>query len=237
MKTTHFILAAALALSAGTAADAAQKIGKRESLPAPPGAMDSTLPALSSWICDDGQTAQISYDISAGVVTATRGAEKWTLQEQVGVNPRKFVSGVDTFALDGDLAELRRGRDHRATCAMVPAQPVEGRIWGTLSLPAGAQLPAGSKGKVMLVDAVRADAPSVELAATSFTTRGNQPPLGYVLQFEPEKAAPKPHTYRVQARIEDAAGKLLFITDTATFVLQDGPTTPPLELSLVAVGK
>ena len=41
----------------------------------------------------------------------------------------------------------------------------------------------------------------------------------------------------VQARIEDAAGKLLFITDTATFVLQDGATTPPLDLSLVAVGK
>ena len=233
----HFILAATLALSFSAAVDAAPKVGKRESLPAPPAAMGGALPPMSSWICDDGQKAQISYDAAAGVIVAVRGDEKWTLQEQVGAHPRKFVNGNDTVALDGDMAELRRGRDHRATCAIVPEQPAEGRIWGALNLPADARLAAGSKVKVMLVDAARADAPSIELAATSFTTRGNQPPLGYMLQFEPEKAAPKPMTYRVQARIEDAAGKLLFITDTATFVLQDSATTAPLDLSLVAVGK
>lgn len=239
MTTIRFLIAGSLALAIATTAGAAPRPGKREKLSAPPTSAASVLAPHSNWICDDGQMASIEYDAAAGVILAQRGAERWTLQEQVGVSPRRFVSGNDTAALDGDMVELKRGRQVRSTCTLVPDAPVEGRIWGQLQLPEGAAVPADSKGVVLLVDAARADAPSIELAASRFATRsaigGNQPPLAYLLQFEPEKAAPRPATYRLQARIETAGGKLLFITDTATFVLENSAATPPTDLTLVAV--
>lgn len=232
----RFLAAGALVLALAPSAGAAPRPGgQRQKLLPPPASAASVLAPHSNWICDDGQTASIRYDAATGIIEAQRGAERWTLQEQVGVSPRRFVSGNDTAALDGDMVELKRGRQVRSTCTLVPDAPVEGRIWGTLALPAGASPAAGSKVKVLLVDAARADSPAIELAATRFTTRGNQPPFAYLLQFEPEKAAPRPMTYRLQARIENAAGKLLFITDTATFVLENSAATPPVALDLVAV--
>ncbi len=234
MTTIRTFLASALTLALTSTASAAPLNGKREPLPPPPAASGALAPQ-SQWICNDGQSASIRYDAAAGIILAQRGDERWTLQEQVGNSPRRFVNGSDTAALDGDMVELKRGSDLRATCTLVPDAPVAGRIWGQLTLPAGASVPAGSVVKVLLVNAARADAPSEEVASTRFTTRGNQPPLAFLLQFDPDRAVPTPATYRLQARVENAAGKLLFITDTATPVLESSAETAPTQLSLVAV--
>ena len=44
---------------------------------------------------------------------------------------------------------------------------------------------------------------------------------------------PRPQTYRLQARIEGPDGKLQYVTDTATFVLETAEPQQPVELMLV----
>jgi len=186
-------------------------------------------------ICANGVMATIDHDKPAGIMRAVFGGEILALQEQVGVNPPRFVTGTDTMVLDGDVARLFRGKDERLTCQKVPAQPVAGTLWGTLTKLDRMALTPGTRAKVMLVDAARADAPSVEIASTILTTTGNQVPLHFILAYDPAKIGPAARPM-LQARFETLDGALLYITDTANPVLQTAEPQPPVELKLVRTG-
>ncbi len=209
--------------------------------PAGPAQQAPVLPlrAPKTFICSDGQTGTIDHDEAAGILRVVRDGEVLALQELVGTTPKRFVTGADTVDLDGNTAIIRRGFGRKAqavaTCKQLPDAPVRGTIWGTVNKLDRMALPSGSKVKVLLVDAARADAPGVELASISIVTRGNQVPLNYLLTY-PENLEPKPMTYRLQARIEAPDGKLMFITDTATFVLESEKPQPPVELMVVRAG-
>jgi putative lipoprotein len=193
-----------------------------------------------SFICSDGQTGIISYERAAGILRVVRGGEVMALQEQVGRTPTRFVTGLDGVDLDGDTATILRGAGSRAqpvaTCRRVPAAPTEGMIWGSLSKRDRAALAPGSRAKVLLIDAVRADAPAIEIASTQIVTRDNQAPLHFLLAYDPARIAPRGQTYRLQARIEQPDGQLRYITDTAVFVLEGPGPQAPVELTLVRAG-
>lgn len=197
------------------------------------------LRAPQSFICSDGQKGTIDHDQAAGILRIVRGGEVLALQEQVGMTPKRFVTGADTVVLDGDKAVIQRGIGRNAqtvaTCQRIPDAPETGVIWGTISKLDRMALVPGTKAKVMLVDAARADAPSVELAATEIVTGGNQVPLHFVLRY-PDTVNPRGQTYRLQARIAGPDGKLMYITDTATFVLETPAPQAPVELMLVRTG-
>jgi putative lipoprotein len=197
------------------------------------------LPDAMPFICTDGQFVTISRDSTAGVLRVIRGGEALVLQEQIGRKPPRFVldsSGVD---LDGDKATIIRGFGDRArpiaTCTRVPAAPVAGIVWGTLTKLDRMALPQGTRAKVLLVDAARADAPAVELGSTSISTLGNQVPLHFLISYDPARTA-APARPTLQARIEDSTGKLLYITDTANPIPTSGPAPSPIELKLVRTG-
>ncbi len=190
-----------------------------------------------TFICSDGHRAVIDHDRPAGILRVQRGGEMLALQEQVGRTPPRFVTGSDGLDLDGGTATILRGFGDRATpvatCGEIPAQPTRGLIWGTLTKLDRTALPEGTRAKVLLVDAARADAPAVEIASTAITTRGNQVPLHFRLAYGADAVVPRSRTYRLQGRIEGADGKLMYITDTATFVLEGAEPQPPVELRLV----
>lgn len=219
-------LAGALLLAACATADA------------PPPVAAQPVPGLGprAFVCGDGQLVSLDHDVPAGVMRASRGGETLVLQEQVGVQPPRFVTGSDTLIFAENEILLQRGREVRQTCRRQPGAPVAGSIWGTIGKMDRMALVPGSRAKVLLVDAARADAPAVEIASTTITTTGNQVPLHFLLTYDPARVAPKPMTYRLQARIETPDGRLMHITDMASFVLETAAPQPPVELMLARAG-
>ncbi|WP_235890335.1 YbaY family lipoprotein [Sandaracinobacter neustonicus] len=193
-----------------------------------------------SYICDDGQKATTDWDRAAGVLRVIRGGETLVLQEQVGYKPPRFVLGASRLDLDGETATIYRGvtrnAERVATCHAIPDAPRNGLIWGTLTKLDRMALVPGTKARVLLVDAARADAPATEIASTSLVTSGNQVPLNFRIAYDVDRVTPRGQTYRLQARIEGPDGKLQYITDTATFVLETAEPQQPVELMLVRAG-
>ena len=204
----------------------------------PPAGIEGQQPVLplrgaQEFICGDGQLVSVEHDHTAGILRAVRGGEVFTLQEQVGYTPSRFVTGSDLVVIDGDVARLRRGRNvAEQTCRRVPAAPQAGTVWGTLVKLDRMGLPPGTRAKVLLVDGARMDAPAVELGSTVLTTAGNQVPLHFLITYDPARAVAPAHLL-LQARIETAKGQLMYITDTANGIPNDAAAPSPIELKLV----
>lgn len=194
------------------------------------------LRGAQGFICGDGQLVSVEHDQPAGILRAVRGGEVFTLQEQVGYTPARFVTGSDSVVIDGDVAKLRRGRNvAEQTCRRVPEAPQAGAVWGTLVKLDRMALPAGTRAKVLLVDGARMDAPAVELGSTLLTTTGNQVPLHFLVSYDSARTA-APARPLLQARIETAKGELMYITDTANTIPNEGAAPSPIELKLVRTG-
>ena len=212
--------------------------------PAPPPGPADQAPVLplnnaASYICDDGHLVTTDRDQAAGILRVIRAGETYVLQEQVGYTPPRFVRNSTRVDLSEEKASITLGVTNRspvvASCARVPAAPVAGTVWGTLTKLDRMALPEGTRARVTLVDAARADAPSIELGSTQITTGGNQVPLHFLIRYDPARVAP-PASPRLQARIETATGELMYITDTANMIPTDGPAPSPIELLLVRTG-
>ena len=78
-------------------------------------------------------------------------------------------------------------------------------------------LPPTAQIEVTLADVSLADAPSRTLASQRFGAEGRQVPFAFALTVDRADLDPR-HSYAVSARITDADGKLMFITDTRNSV-------------------
>lgn len=109
-----------------------------------------------------------------------------------------------------------------AACAtiMPPSeQPVS--VTGSITYRERMALPPTAQVEVTLSDVSLMDAPSKTIARQSFTADGRQVPFAFSLTVDERKIDPRGR-YSVSARITDAAGKLMFITDTHNGVTFDG---------------
>lgn len=104
-------------------------------------------------------------------------------------------------------------------------------LTGTVAYRERIALPPDARVKVTLADVARADAPATVIAETESGSGGRQVPLPFSLTYDPARLTAT-GTYAVSARITDASGKLLWITDTRTLL---PPPGTPLDLRLVAV--
>lgn len=125
-----------------------------------------------------------------------------------------------------------------ATATPAPAPPTatkpqtDAAVTGSVTYGNGAALPAGAALTVELRDVSRADAPSI-LIARQVIPHPGPPPTAFRLDYR-RAAIDLRNTYSVSARVETAAGKLLFINDTAYLVLTYGhPDRADLELIAV----
>ena len=94
-------------------------------------------------------------------------------------------------------------------------------------------LPPTARIEVKLDDVSLADAPSRTLASQCFAAEGKQVPFAFALTIDRADLDPR-HSYAVSARITDADGKLMFITDTRNSVtFTSGSTVDMGMLTLV----
>lgn len=108
-----------------------------------------------------------------------------------------------------------------AACATVPPaeQPVS--VTGSITYRERIALPPTAQVEITLSDVSLMDAPSKTIAQQSFTADGRQVPFAFTLTVDQRRLDPR-HSYAVSARITDASGKLMFITDTRNSVAFDG---------------
>jgi len=125
-----------------------------------------------------------------------------------------------------------------ATLTPAPAPPTatkpqtDAAVTGSVTYGNTAALPAGTALTVELRDVSLADAPS-DLIARQVIPNPGPPPVKFRLDYRRAAIDPR-NTYSVSARVETAAGKLLFINDTAYLVLTYGnPDRADLELIAV----
>ena len=102
---------------------------------------------------------------------------------------------------------------------------------GTVAYRQRIALPPDARLKVTLSDVSLMDVAAPVIAETEIATAGRQVPIPFALDYDPARIAPR-HTYAVAARITDAAGKLLWITDTHHDLPAPGT---PVTLMLVQV--
>lgn len=121
-----------------------------------------------------------------------------------------------------------------AACAtiMPSEQPVS--VTGSITYRERMALPPTAQVEVTLADVSLMDAPSKTIAQQSFTADGRQVPFAFSLTVDERRLDPRGR-YSVSARITDASGRLMFITDTHNGVTFDG--RPRIDLGTLVLVK
>ena len=108
-----------------------------------------------------------------------------------------------------------------AACATTgEAENQQIAVSGSIAYRERIALPPTAQIEVRLDDVSRADAPATNMATQSFASEGRQVPFAFTLTVDRADIDPR-HSYAVSARITDADGKLMFITDTRNSVTFD----------------
>jgi putative lipoprotein len=107
-----------------------------------------------------------------------------------------------------------------AACATTAPAERTLAVTGSIAYRERIALPPTAQIEVRLDDVSRADAPATNMATQSFASEGRQVPFAFTLTVDRADIDPR-HSYAVSARITDADGKLMFITDTRNSVTFD----------------
>ncbi len=128
------------------------------------------------------------------------------------------------------IAALAACAAHAGSEPPAGADAASRTLSGTVAYRERIALPPDAQVKVTLADVGRADAPAIVIAQSEFPSEGRQVPIPFSLTFDPARIAPR-GTYAVSARITDASGTLLWITDTRVPLPAPGET---VDLRLVS---
>ena len=96
-------------------------------------------------------------------------------------------------------------------------------------------LPEGAVVTVSITNASLMDVP-VEPVGEQIINNPGQVPIPYEVTYNPDDIDERLN-YSVGARITDGQGNLLFISDTATFVITNGNPTESVVINVVQVGR
>jgi len=111
----------------------------------------------------------------------------------------------------------------------------EAAVTGTIVLPAGSTIPSGSVLSVEIQDTSLADAIAVTIGLhTETLTESTGSVIPFEVTYDPAGIDER-NTYTLSVRIEDAAGNLLFINDTATPVITADAPSGDVVVELVPV--
>lgn len=108
-------------------------------------------------------------------------------------------------------------------------------VTGTVTYVQRIALPDDAVVTVQIEDVSLADAPAEVIGEQVINTEGEQVPIGYEVEYDPNDIEDN-HSYSMRARITDAAGNLLFINDTAIPVITRDNPTSDVEILVVPVG-
>lgn len=182
----------------------------------------------------DGQSVPVPYSIAYDPAT---------------IDPRNSYSvaaritdagGKLLFISDTMIPVITRDnptQDVEIVVVPVPGQTGGGNtaaVSGTLTYLQRIALPPGAVANVQIQDISRAGAPAEVIGEQNIPMDGKSVPVAFEVTYDPSQIQDN-HRYSVRATIRDAAGKLLFTTDTVTPVITGGNPTSGIELVLVQV--
>ena len=114
------------------------------------------------------------------------------------------------------------------------SQKEEASVTGTVIYRERIALPDDAVVTVQLQDVSKQDVKAAVMGEQVIKTEGKQVPIDYAVPYD-EDAIDERFTYSVSARIEDGAGKLLFISDTVIPVITRDNPTEDVEILVVSV--
>jgi len=121
-----------------------------------------------------------------------------------------------------------------AACATIMPSEEPVSVTGNITYRERMALPPTAQVEIQLADVSLMDAPSKTIAQQSFTADGRQVPFPFTLTVDQRRLDPRGR-YAVSARITDASGKLMFITDTHNSVTFTGQ--PRIDLGTLVLIK
>ncbi len=173
--------------------------------------------ASGRYICADGSLAALSVRAYGPVLQ--RGGREVRLGQRWAFSGFRFTGEGLTLRGRGTegaktLRITQRGQPE-VMCRAVPAVATPGVVTGVATYSQRIALPPGVRLRVELRDVSRADAAAPLLAASEVLPAGNQVPLHWRLDYAAGKVTPGARL-SLSARITDAAGQLLWVSDTFT---------------------
>ncbi len=120
-----------------------------------------------------------------------------------------------------------------SACATLPAeQPVS--VAGSITYRERIALPPTAQVEIRIDDVSLADAPSRTIARQSFTADGRQVPFPFRLTVDRRQLDLR-GSFALSARITDASGRLMFITDTRNTISFDD--RPAIDMGTIILVK
>ncbi len=173
-----------------------------------------------------------SYTVEGSTLTVGNIATTRALcpPESLSQDFLQYLSQVAVFSFTEDGELLLEASADSGTLTFV-AQP---QVTGTVSYLLRIALTPGSVIRVQVQDVTIADAPTTILGEQVIVTDGEQVPIPFVVSY-PAAAIDESRRYSLSARITDADGRLLFISDTLIPVITGGAPVSDVGLVLVPV--
>ena len=194
--------------------------------------------------CNNGSGTFIADD--AGSIDIAIGAVTLALCEPESLSDQflQYLNDAAVYSFDGedllldlpaDSGTLRfAGVGMAEEEAAAEETEAAASVTGTVTYLQRIALPDDAVVTVRIQDTSLADAPAVVVGEQVIETAGQQVPIPYEISFDPA-AIVEANTYTMQARIEDGAGNLLFINDTAIPVITRDNPTEDVEIMTVPV--
>jgi putative lipoprotein len=180
-------------------------------------AANPELAASGRYVCADGSLAVIDFLVT-GPELQWRGK---TTRMGAVATLWGFKFSADSLSVRGSgkvgyrsMKITPRGAKP-VECRSVPPRDIAGVATGSVVARQRVALTPGAQVTVELRDVARADAAAPLLARTVVRPTGNQMPLWWRLDYDAKKVAP-PARPALSARITDAGGRLIWISDTFT---------------------
>ncbi len=193
---------------------------------------DAAIEVKAAFICADGREVEVQFRRPTQVALIDGPNGQIVLYKTVVDKGYRYIGGENEIRGDGETASYRVFPRPRVQCHAKPSQTVPGTLTGTITYRERMALPEGATATVEIRDVSVADAPAPLLASTTITPTGNQVPLHWIMTFDPAKVAPQA-SYSVSARINDKAGKLMWVSDTIEPALTRGAPLDFVDVDLV----
>jgi heat shock protein HslJ len=182
------------------------------------------------------KTEGSNITISSAVGTTRMACPEEGVMEQENAFLTALTT-ADTYKIQGTNMEMRTADGAKAAgFQQASAGAAEGAvITGVVVYRQRIALPDDAVVQVQLRDVSRMDVAALLLGEEVIHTSGRQVPIPYSVAYDPGEIDER-HTYSMSSRIEDGAGKLLFISDTTVPVITHGAPTHDVEIVVVPVG-
>jgi heat shock protein HslJ len=178
-----------------------------------------------------------SITISSAVATTRKACQEEGVMEQENAYLAALKT-ADTYKIEGANMEMRTA-DGAKVAGFQRASaggPEEGIITGVVIYRQRIALPEDAVITVQLRDVSLMDVASQLMGEEVIQINGRQVPVPYRVTYDTGEVDER-NTYSMSARIEDGAGKLLFISDTVMPVITHGAPTKDVEIVVVPTGQ